>query len=118
MRHVKSSFVSTVPSTSTADHSTSIYDLLGDTFETHEAKIKASLEPVRELRTTTISALEKLTVRSLEIDNQQATSEGEICQQIKKLHEVLESRKEELIDQLRRHMEMKRKNLAAQKDEL
>ena len=40
------------------------YDLMGDTFEKHEAesKIKASLKPVGELHSSTINVLEQLTV--------------------------------------------------------
>ena len=94
------------------------YDLVDDTFERHEVEIKASLEPVGKLRSTTINALEQLAVRSQELDNQQATTEANICQQIKQLHEVLEARKEELVVQLGQHMQVKRKNLAIQKDEL
>ena len=57
-------------------------------------------------------------MRSLELDDLQATLEANIQQQIRKLQELLEARKAELIDQLQQFIQVKKKNLAAQKDEV
>ena len=94
------------------------YDLVGDTFEKHKAEITASLEPVENQLSVITKALEKLDVRSLELDDLQATLEANIQQQIQNLQELLEARKAELIDQLQQLIQVKKKNLAAQKDEV
>ena len=94
------------------------YDLVGDTFERHKAEITASLEPVENQLGVVKKAREQLGVRSLELDDLQATLEGDVQQQIGKLQELLESRKAELIDQIKQTVQMKKKNLVAQKDEV
>ena len=94
------------------------YDLVGDTFQRHEAEITASLEPVEKQLGIVTKALEQLDVQSLELDDLQATLEANIQRQIRKLQELLEARKAELIDQLQQLIQVKKKNLAAQKDEV
>ena len=94
------------------------YDLVGDTFQRHKAEITASLEPVEKQLGVVTKALEQLDMRSLELDDLQATLEANIQRQIRKLQELLEARKAELIDQLQQFIQVKKKNLAAQKDEV
>ena len=94
------------------------YDLVGDTFERHKAEITAFLEPVESHLGVVTKALEQLDVRSLELDNLQATLEADIQRQIRNLQELLEARKAQLIDQLQQLIQVKKKNLAAQKDEV
>ena len=94
------------------------YDLVGDTFQRHKAEITASLEPVEKQLGVVTKALEQLDVRSLELDDLQATLEANIQRQIRKLQELLEARKAELINQLQQLIQVKKKNLAAQKDEV
>ena len=94
------------------------YDLVGDTFERHKAEITASLEPVENQLSVVAKALEQFDVRSLELDDLQATIEASIQQQIRKLQELLEARKADLTNQLQQLIQTKKKNLAAQKDEV
>ena len=88
------------------------------TFERHKAEITGSLEPIENQLGVVTTALEQLDVRSLELDDLQATLEASMQQQIRKLQELLEARKAELIDQLQQLIQVKKKNLAAQKDEM
>ena len=94
------------------------YDLVGDTFQRHKAEITASLEPVEKQLGVVTKALEQLDMRSLELDDLQATLEDNIQRQIRMLQELLEARKAELINQLQQLIQVKKKNLAAQKDEV
>ena len=94
------------------------YDLVGDTFERHEAEITASLEPVEQQLGVIDRALEQFDVRSQELDSLEVALEANIGQQIQQLQELLEMRKAELVEQMKQLIQTKRKNLAAQKDEV
>ena len=94
------------------------YDLVSDTFEKHKAEITTSLEPITKLRTATSDALEQLDVRSHEFDDQEVAVEASVRRYVKQLHELLETKQAEEIDRLKQVMRVKRKNVAAQKEEL
>ena len=94
------------------------YDLVSDTFEKHKAEITTSLEPISKLRTATSDALEQLVVRSHELDDQEVAVEASVRRYVKQLHELLETKQAEEIDRLKQVMRVKRKNIAAQKEEL
>ena len=94
------------------------YDLVSDTFQKHKAEITTSLEPINKLRTATSDALEQLDVRSNEFDDQEVAVEASVRQYVKQLHELLETKQAEEIDRLKQVMRVKRKNVAAQKEEL
>ena len=94
------------------------YDLVGDTFQRHEAEITASLEPVEKQLGAVAKALEEFDLQSLELDNLRATLEASIQREIRKLQELLEARKADLTHQVQQLIQVKKKNLAAQKDEL
>ena len=94
------------------------YDLVGDTFERHEAEITASLEPVKQRLGVAGRALEQFDVRSQELDELEVALEANIGQQIQQLQELLEVRKAKLVGQMKQLIQTKRKNLAAQKDEV
>ena len=94
------------------------YDLVSDTFEKHKAEITTSLEPINKLRTATSDALEQLDVRSHEFDDQEVAVEASVRRYVKQLHELLETKQAEEIDRLKQVMRVKRKNVAAQKEEL
>ena len=94
------------------------YDLVGDTFQRHKAEITAALEPVENQLGVVSKALEQFDLRSHELDDLQIAIEGNIQQQIRQLQESLEARKAELIDQLQYYIQTKKKNLAAQKNEV
>ena len=94
------------------------YDLVGDTFERHKAEITASLKPVEEQLGVVSEALEQYGVRSQELDELEVAMEANIGKEIRKLQQKLESRKAELVGQMKQLIQTKRKNLAAQKDEV
>jgi tripartite motif-containing protein 2/3/tripartite motif-containing protein 71 len=94
------------------------FDRVEDTVEKHKAEIRASLEPIKIQMDSINKALEQLNLRSLELDDLQITLEDSIHQQIQEFQELLEARKVELISQLQQYIQTKKKNLAAQKDEL
>ena len=54
----------------------------------------------------------------MQVSNQQATIESNICKGIDKLHQLLDARKTELISQLKQEAKRKLKTLAIQKDEI
>ena len=94
------------------------YDLVGDTFERHKAEITTSLEPVEKQLGVVSKALEQFDLRSQELDELEVALETNIGQQIRQLQDLLEARKAELVGQMKQHIQTKRKNLAAQKDEV
>ena len=94
------------------------YDLVSDTFERHKSEIAASLQPIEKQLEVTGKTLEELNVRLQELADQEAANEAKICQEIQQLQEALEVRKAELIGKNHQHIQMKVKNVAAQKDEV
>ena len=94
------------------------YDLVEDTFEKHKAEITSSLEPLDGHLSTVNTVLEQLDEQSKGLDDQQASVEASIRQQIQELHEMLNARKAELLEQLHQQTEEKMKNLAVQRSEL
>ena len=94
------------------------YVLVSDTFEKHKAEITTSLDKVEEKLGLTNEALEQLDVRSQDLDDQQAAIEENIQRERKLLIEVIEARTTELIGKADSYTKMKKKNLAAQRNEL
>jgi tripartite motif-containing protein 2/3/tripartite motif-containing protein 71 len=94
------------------------YDLVGDSFQRHKEEITASLEPIKKQLGTVSESLEQFGLRSQELDDLEVALEANIGQETRKLQELLEARKAELVGQMKRLIQTKRKNLAAQKDEV
>ena len=94
------------------------YKLVSDTFEKHKAEITTSLDKVEEKLGLTNEALEQLDVRSQDLDDQQAAIEENIQRQKKLLIEAIEVRTTELMGKVDRCTKMKKKNLAAQRNDL
>ena len=94
------------------------YDLVGDTFERHKEEMTTCVEPVENDLSITSKAKEQPGVRMQELDDQGATVKADIQQEVRQLQEVLEERKEELFNRVDQHVERKKKNLAAQMDEV
>ena len=94
------------------------YDLVGDTFERHKEEMTTYVEPVENDLSITSKAKEQLGVRIQELDDQGAAVKADIQQEIRQLQEVLEERKVELFNRVDQHVERKKKNLAAQMDEV
>ena len=94
------------------------YVLVSDTFEKHKAEITTSLNKVEEKLGLTNKALEQLDVRSQDLDDQQAANEEKIQRERKLLIEAVEARTTELIGKADSYTKMKKKNLAAQRNDL
>ena len=94
------------------------YDLLVDTFETHKAEMMAAVEPIENHIRIASEALEQLRARLQELDDQGANIKDDIQRQIERFHEVIEARKVELFNKVDQHVEMKKKNVVAQQDEV
>ena len=94
------------------------YDLVSDTFEKHKTEITTSLDKVEEKLGVTNEALEQLDVRSQDLDDQQAAIEENIQREKKLLIEAIEARTTELMGKADCYTKMKKKNLAAQRNEL
>ena len=94
------------------------YDLVRDTFERHKEEMTICVEPVENDLSITSKAKEQLGVRMQELDDQGAAVKADIQQEIRHLQKVLEERKVELFNQVDQHVERKKKNLAAQMDEV
>ena len=94
------------------------YNLVGDTFERHKEEMTTCVEPVENDLSITSKAKEQLGVRMQELDDQGAAVKAVVQNEIRQLQEVLEERKVELFNQVDQHVERKKKNLAAQMDEV
>ena len=97
-----------------------LYDLVGDTFERHKEEMTTCtcVEPVENDLSITSKAKEQLSVRMQELDDQGAAVKAGIQKEVRQLQEVLEERMVELFNQVDQHVERKKKNLAAQMDEV
>ena len=94
------------------------YDLVGDTFQRHEAEITASLEPVEKQLGAVKKARRELDVQLLELDDLQATLTADIQRQVRMLQELLEARKTDLVSQAEQIIQAKKMNLVAQANDL
>ena len=94
------------------------YDLVGDTFERHKEEMTTCVEPVENDLSITSKAKEQLGVRMQELDDQGAAVKAVVQKEIRQLQEVLEDRKVEIFNRVDQHVERKKKNLAAQMDEV
>ena len=94
------------------------YDLVSEAFPKHRDTIASHLEPVRQQLNTTDKAVQDLSTAQDQIMDQRATIEADIQTKIRQLHEAIEVRKAELIDQLDQMTQQKLKTLSIQRDEL
>ena len=94
------------------------YDLVCDAFPKHKDEIVSSLQPVEQQLETVNKALEQLDMQSQCIKDQQETVAENIHKTIKRLQDLLEERKMELIGQLDQITQKKLKALAAQRDQV
>ena len=86
------------------------YDLVGDTFEKHKNELTLSLKPVEKQLSLVNEVLEKLDKQFQELMDLQVANEANIQKKIKQLEELLQIRNQQI--------EIKKKTLAAQKDEV
>lgn len=97
-------------------HNTHDYDLIEPSFERYKLEIMLSLEPMKTLLSTVDQAVVALDDRSSEICSQQESIEASIHTTIGKLHDILNTRKTDLVEQLHQITQGKLKELALQKD--
>ncbi len=93
-------------------------DPLDEVFDKYKGEITSSLEPMEKQLKTIHTALEQLDTHSREISDQRVTIEASIHNTIRRLHEILDIRKTELIGQLHQMIERKLKTLATQRDQM
>ncbi len=91
------------------------YDPLDEAFDKYKGEIMTSLEPMEKTITT---ALAELDTRSKEISDQGGIIEASIHDTTRQLHDILDVRKTELIDQKHCITQRKLKNLAIQREEM
>ncbi len=94
------------------------YDPLDEAFDKYKIEITSSLEPMEKQLKTIHTALAQLDTRSREISDQRVTIEASIHVTIRKLHEILDVRKTELIGQLHQMIQRQLKTLATQRDQM
>ena len=93
-------------------------ELLSEAFEKYKREITTSLEPMERQLTTINKALVKLDTRCGEISNQQAATEANIRGTFTRLHEILDTRQAQLINELQHITHRKLKSLAVQRDQI
>ena len=93
------------------------YDLITGAYPKHKIVITDHLQPVKQQLGVVNEAIETLDTRRQQISDQRTVIEANIHKTIRRLQEVLEERKTELIGQLDQLTQQKMKSLAAQRDE-
>ncbi len=94
------------------------YDPLDEAFDKYKGEITSSLEPIEKQLKTIHTALAELDKRSGEISDQRVTIEASIHDTIRRLHEIIDVRKTELIGQLHQMIQRKLKYIASQRDQM
>ena len=94
------------------------YDLVPDAFPKHKDAIVFSLQPVEQQLGVVNKALEHFDTKSHNIKGQREMVAENIHKAIKRLQDLLETRKMELIGQLDQITQQRLKSLAAQKDQI
>ena len=93
-------------------------DMLEVLFEKYKGEITPFLKPMEEDLKTVDKAVTQLEKRSGEISDHRAGIEDSINDTVRQLHEFIDVRKTELINQLRQITQDKLKDLAVQRDQM
>ncbi len=93
-------------------------DPLDEAFDKYKGEIAPSLEPMEKQLKTIHTVLAQLDTHSGEISDQRVTIEASIHDAIRRLHEVLDIRKTELISQLHQMIQRKLKDIASQREQM
>ncbi len=99
-------------------HHSHDYEEMSEAFERHKGEIFSSLEPIEKQLIAIKKALGQLDARCVEVTNQRGAIEVDIHNAIMRLHETLDFRKTELINQLHQLTQAKLKSLAIQREQL
>ena len=93
------------------------YDLVTDTFPKHKEELASSLQLVKQQLATVNKAVQAMDTRTKEIEDQRMRVKAYIHEHIDNLHQALEQRRTELVDQLYQLTQQKLKGLAAQRNQ-
>ena len=99
-------------------HRDHTYDLIADVFPKHKEELVSSLKPVEQKLQIVSKALTAFDTRAKEINDQRATLEAHIHQEIDQLHQLLDQRRTQLVSELDILTQQKLKSLAAQRDQV
>ena len=99
-------------------HHSHDYAEIDQAFSSYKREIVSSLEPMEKQLVTINETLARLNTCCMEISDQQGIIEADISSNIKQLHEVLDIRRAELINQLHQITQAKLKDLAVQRDQI
>ena len=99
-------------------HHSHEYDLISSCYEKYKREMTPSLEPMEKQLMTVKRALSHLDERCWEISNQRAVIKADIHRTTQRLHEIIDIRKTELINQLHQKTQEKLKGLAVPREEL
>ena len=102
----------------TGKHHNCEYKMLDEAFQKYREEITPSLEPMEKQLVAIKEALTLIDARCGEISDQRAATEANIHITFRRLHEILDARQTQLIDQLKSVTRWKLKGLAAQRKEL
>ena len=94
------------------------YDLVADAFPKHKEELVSSLKPVKQKLHTVQQALEVFDTRAKDINDQKSTVKARIEQEINRMHQLIDRRKEQLMGELNMLTQQKLENLAAQKGQV
>ena len=97
-------------------HNEHNYGLIAECFPKHREAIVASLEPIKRFAAGEAKAFQKLDGRSLELAKQGREGKVEINRQIDRLHDILDTRRRELLNQVNQKSCQARKEISAERD--
>ena len=99
-------------------HHSHDYDEINNAYEKYKGEVTPSLEPMEGKLNTLKKALAQLDTRRGEVSDQREVIEDIIHDAIRRLHQLLDVRKTELISVLHQITQAKLKGLATQRDEM
>lgn len=99
-------------------HHSHDYEELKEAFELYKGELMSFVEPMEKHLVTVEDALVQLEIRCKEIVSHEAAVKAEIDDSINRLHETLDKRKSELVDELNKVIQAKLKTLEAQRDQI
>ena len=96
-------------------HSGHHFDMVSDVFPRHKEELQVTLKPIKEHVTLVMKALEAFDAQQTQTEQQHKFIETQVKENIKQLHNTLDAREKELLQQLRQIRQMKLDNLETKK---
>lgn len=94
------------------------YDLVADSFPRYKDELQAHLQSLEQKLSLVNERVCDVDRRMNEVKDQKLTIEADIDKRVKQLHQALDQRREELLDQLDKVTQQTLKSLAAHRDEI